>query len=375
MAHPGAELYGSDRVFLESVSGMIEDDWEVVVTLPVSGPLVAALKERGAEVRLTPTPVVRKSALRPRGMLKFLATSIAGVICGSRLLNRTRPDAVYVNTMTIPLWQVLARLRRIPVLSHVHEGESSASPLIRSALALPLFLSTTIVANSKFSVGVIEKSFPRLADRSEVIYNGVPGPTTQIDARSSLDSPLRITYIGRLSPRKGVAVAVAAVGILAARGIDTHLDLVGAIFPGYEWYEDQLRQQIVDLGLEGRVQFHGFQPSVWELMAAGDVVVVPSIADEPFGDTAVEAVLSGRTVIASATSGLLEATAGYTTARSVEPGNADALADALQATADHWGTTSGEMRSDIHAARLRHGPELYRQRMAGKIGTIVRTPR
>jgi glycosyltransferase involved in cell wall biosynthesis len=375
MAHPGAELYGSDRVFLESVTGMIEEGWDVIVTLPVSGPLVAALEARGAEVLKTQTPVVRKSALQPRGMLTFVRNSLAGAVCGSRLLGRTRPDAVYVSTMTIPLWQLLARLRRIPVLSHVHEGEASASRLVRSVLALPLFLSTTIVANSKFSQGVIERSFPTLVTRSEVIYNGVAGPERQVAARASLDSPLRITYVGRLSPRKGVDVAIAALGILTERGIDARLDLVGSVFPSYEWYEDQLRQQIAELGLEDRVQFHGFQSSVWDLVAAGDVVVVPSIADEPFGDTAVEAVLSGRTVIASATSGLLEATAGYDTALTVEPGSPIVLANALQETVEGWGTTTDAMRSDIDKAQLRHGPELYRRRMATKIGSIARAPR
>lgn len=375
MAHPGAELYGSDRVFLESVSGLVHDGWRVVVTVPVDGPLVTALEERGAEVVQCASPVIRKSALRPRGMLRFIGTSARGFVAGSRLMARVRPDAVYINTMTIPLWQVLARLRRIPVLSHVHEGEASASRLVRSVLALPLFLSTAIVANSRFSAEVITDSFPSLGKRTQVVYNGVQGPPHPVASRPRLDTDLRVTYIGRLSPRKGVDVAIDALALLAERGVGTRLDVVGAVFPGYEWYENELRQQVTDKQLAGQVHFHGFQSSVWELVNAGDVVVVPSIADEPFGDTAVEAVLSGRTVIASATSGLLEATAGYATARTVAPGDAGALADALEETIKGWGLSDDAMRTDIEMANARHGPDIYMRRIAQIVASMTRPHR
>jgi glycosyltransferase involved in cell wall biosynthesis len=372
MAHPGAELYGSDRVFLESVSGLVDDGWRVVVTVPVDGPLVTALEERGAEVVQCASPIIRKSALRPRGMLRFIGASARGFVAGSRLMARVRPDAVYVNTMTIPLWQVLARLRRIPVLSHVHEGEASASRLVRSVLALPLFLSTAIVANSRFSAEVITDSFPSLGTRMQVVYNGVQGPPQPVASRPRLDTDLRVTYIGRLSPRKGVDVAIDALALLAERGVGTRLDVVGAVFPGYEWYESELRQQVTDKQLAGQVRFHGFQSSVWELVNAGDVVVVPSIADEPFGDTAVEAVLSGRRVIASATSGLLEATAGYATARTVAPGDAGALADALEETIEGWGLSDDAMRTDVEMANARHGPDIYMRRIAQIVASISR---
>jgi glycosyltransferase involved in cell wall biosynthesis len=371
VAHPGAELYGSDRVLLESVSALVADGWRVVVTVPVSGPLLAAIVERGAEVVLCPTPVLRKSALRPRGMLRLLATTASGWVAGWRLLSRERPAALYVNTMTIPLWQLLGRMRRVPVLSHVHEGEASASRLVRSILTMPLFLSTSIIANSEFSRGVLADSFSRLGRRTRVVYNGVAGPPEPRAARARLDSPVKVTYIGRLSPRKGVDVAIDALALLSARGVDARLDLLGGVFPGYEWYEAQLREQVKRKQLDSRVMFHGFTPSIWEVVDAGDLVIVPSRADEPFGDTAVEAILSGRPVIASATSGLLEATAGYETARTVTPGDAAALANGVQAAIAHWGLSRAATVTDIETARRRHGPEVYRKTIAGIVRSLA----
>lgn len=372
VAHPGAELYGSDRVLLESVSALVADGWRVVVAVPVTGPLVAAATERGAEVVLCRMPVLRKSALRPRGMLRLLAETGAGWVQGWRLISRERPAALYVNTMTIPLWQALARMRRLPVLVHVHEGEASASRLVRSILALPLFLATSIIANSEFSRGVLADSFARLGRRTRVVYNGVMGPPQRRTARARLDSPVRVTYVGRLSPRKGVDVAIDALALLSARGVDARLDLVGGVFPGYEWYETELRDQVRRRRLNNRVSFHGFTASIWELMGAGDLVVVPSRADEPFGDTAVEAILSGRPVVASATSGLLEATAGYATARTVTPGDATALANGMQAAIEQWDLAHAATVTDIETARRRHGPDVYRTAVASIMRSLVK---
>ena len=364
VAHPSPELYGSDRVMLESVSGLVDDGWRVVVTVPTDGPLVAELQARGASVELCPSPVLRKSVLTPRGFARFLRTSAASIVRGTALLRRERPALVYVNTITVPLWPLLARALGVPVLTHVHEGEASASRAVRRLLALPLFLSRVLLVNSRFSASVLSSSFARLGRRAEVVYNAVPGPDRRTPPREFIAGPLRVTYIGRLSPRKGVDVAIDAVGRLRDRGISAQLNVVGSVFPGYEWYQRELAASVGSKDLVGSVRFHGFQPCVWDIVGDGDVVVVPSRVDEPFGNTAVEALLAGRPVIASATSGLLEATAGYRTAVTVRPDDAAALADALELTIHDWDTTLEAVDGDADEAERRHGVAGYRERIA-----------
>lgn len=364
VAHPSAELYGSDRVMLESVSGLVDDGWRVVVTVPSDGPLLSELRARGASVELCPSPVLRKNVLTPRGFVRFVATSLSSTVHGMSLLRRERPALVYVSTITVPLWPVLARLAGAPVLTHVHEGEASASRLMRRLLALPLFLSRTLLVNSRFSAGVLSTSFESLGRRAQVVYNAVPGPSRRTPPRETLSGPLRVTYIGRLSPRKGVDVAVDAVARLRDRGVHAELDVVGSVFPGYEWYQEELASTVGSKDLGGRVRFHGFQPSVWDIVGSGDVVVVPSRVDEPFGNTAVEALLAARPVIASATSGLLEATAGYQTAVTVRPDDAAALADALERTVGAWEATAEAVTADAAEAERRHSVATYRSLIA-----------
>lgn len=372
LAHPSADLYGSDRVLLESIDALRAGGARVTVTVPAPGPLVAEIERRGAAVVFCPTPVLRKDILTPRGFVTFLADTARGTRSGIRLLKAERPSALYVNTITVPLWLALAKLRGIPSLCHVHEAEGSAGRLLRIALAAPLMLATRIIANSEYSVDVLNSAIPRVGARTRVIYNAVPGPDSAGDARADLEDGIRLVYVGRLSPRKGVDVAISAVSCLLARGVRARLDIVGSVFPGYEWYEDDLRAQAAGVG---SVRFHGYQDPVWDHLADADVALVPSRYDEPFGNTAVEALLARRPVIVSATSGLREATSGYRSAQRVLPSSPDAIADAVEQAAATWSDLRAAASADRDLARDRHSASRYAAAITEVVDDTIATGR
>ena len=64
VAHPGAGLYGADRVTLETATALGARGWAVTVAVPTDGPLVPCLEEVGADVVLCPTPVLRNNRSR-----------------------------------------------------------------------------------------------------------------------------------------------------------------------------------------------------------------------------------------------------------------------------------------------------------------------
>jgi glycosyltransferase involved in cell wall biosynthesis len=364
IAHPSAELYGSDRVMLETLEALTSRGRRVVVTLPAAGPLVAEIIERGGRIELCPSPVLRKSALRPVGLIKLAAEALRSIPRSVGLIRRVDPDVVYVSTITIPLWLVVAKAMRRRTVCHVHEAESTVPLLVRRAMAAPLLLADRLVANSEFSLGVLTGAFPRLGRKASVVYNAVAGPPSGSPARAQLAGPCRLLFVGRLSPRKGPQVAVAALKGLRRRGVDAHLDLTGAVFEGYEWFEQELRDSIRRDDLLDRVTFHGFQSDVWPHFANADIVLVPSTVDEPFGNTAVEAVLASRPLVVSATSGLIEAARGYACAQSVAPGESEALASAVATVVDRWSEFRDQAAADALLAHDRHLPERYRQQIA-----------
>ncbi|MCB1257039.1 MAG: glycosyltransferase family 4 protein [Microthrixaceae bacterium] len=354
MAHPGAELFGSDRVFLDSVDQLQQRGWRVVVTIPSSGPLQEELISRGVEVLTRPTAVLRKSALGPLGALRLVADIGRGIGPGIKVLRAVQPQVVYVSTITIPLWALLARLLRVPVIWHIHEAETGASKIIQKILAAPLLLATRIIANSDFTKAAMVACHRRLNDRFHVVLNPVTGPVSPVWPRPELKGRINVLFVGRLSPRKGPDVALRAVKIVRDSGIDSSITFAGSVFAGYEWFEADLMSQVQSLGLSEVTDFLGFVDDVWPVLASADVVVMPSVADEGFGNSAVEALLAGRPVIVSDAGGLIEAVDGYETARVVARGEHEALAGSICEMVQDWDRVVASAPNDAQRAQQRH---------------------
>src|SRR4051794_26443005 len=197
IVHPSAELYGSDRVALESARACREAGWHVAVTVTEPGPLVGLLEKAGCTVTVQAAPVLRKAYLSPVGLIRFAARTLRCTPAMIRLLRRSRPDVVYVSTVTVPWWLVLARMAGRRVICHVHEAEDAVPRAVRIALAAGLLLAHRVVANSQASRAIVVAAVPRLAGRTEVIYNGVPGPAFCGEVRPALRPPIRLVLIGR----------------------------------------------------------------------------------------------------------------------------------------------------------------------------------
>ncbi|MEA5116804.1 MAG: glycosyltransferase [Propionicimonas sp.] len=346
ICNPGADLYGSDRMVVESVRALVEGDFTVFVTVPGPGPLIDLLTGAGATVLEQPTPIIRRSLLSPGGLLQLARETLSAWGPSWQLLKYTNAGTVLVNTITPPLWPLLGKLARRRVVCHVHEAESTVSPLLRRALYLPLSFADRIVINSQFTRHVLGESASWLTDRARVVYNTVSGPSQVVLARADLTAPIRLLYVGRLSQRKGPQVAVEAVRQLRERGRDVQLDLLGAVFPGNEAYEEGLREQVAEAGLADAVRFLGFRPAIWDTVAEADIVVIPALVDESFGNTAVEASLAGRPLIVSEIAGLKEASEAATSRIFVPPADATAIADAVEAIADDWTSYAEKASTD-----------------------------
>ena len=359
VCHPGSELYGSDRMVLESVAALHGAGCTVTVTVPELGPLVEVVEATGARVVVLPVPVLRKAHLSPRGLLHLAGDVVRRFPAMLRLVRGTRSDLVYVNTVTLPLWLLAARVGRRPAVCHVHEAEDGLPPLVARCLSAPLLLARTVIVNSDSARAGLVAALPALRSRAQLVYNGVAGPPGPVARpRELLAGQARLVLVGRLSPRKGTDVAVAAVHLLRDRGRDVRLDLVGAAFPGYEWFVDDLRRQVHDAGLDEHVRFLGFTSDVWPALAAADVVLVPSRV-EPFGNVAVEAALADRPVVASRVQGLREIVTDGATGVLVEPGSPLALAEAVSGLLDDW-PGARRLAELAHAeARRRFSAEQY----------------
>lgn len=359
VTNPGADLYGSDRMALETVRALISRGFQVTVAVPDFGPLVELLTKVGANVVRQPTPVIRKSSLSPGGLLRLTVETLFDTLSSWRLLRTSGVGTVLVNTITTPLWFPLARMAGLKVVCHLHEAEGAVATPVRWAMHLPLQLCHSVIANSAYTKEVLSNSSRGLSSRVAVVHNTVPGPDAVVPPRSTLDSELRLLYVGRLSHRKGPHVAISAVSLLRDRGITVRLDIVGAVFPGNEKYQEELESLVAEKGLFEKVRFHGFQQSVWPHFADCDIVLVPSVGEESFGNTAVEAALSGRPVVASDQSGLKEATAASESAVLVPPGDPESLSRALERMTQRWEHYAAAASRDAERVSMAFSEQAY----------------
>jgi len=374
LVHPGAELYGSDRVLLETAAALIDSGVDAFVALPSPGPLADALRRVGCRVAVLPTFVLRKSLLTPAGIVSLPLRAVVALARSWRVLRRLRPDALYVSTITLPMWLAAGRLSRTPTVAHVHEAERDVGRLVRRGLYFPLRLAGTVVANSEFTREVIGSTDASTARRAKVVHNGVAGPQTVIEPRQDAADGPRLVYIGRLSPRKGTDLVIEATAELRRRGIPARAAIVGDVYEGYEWYRDELKQSSCRLGVTDAVSFSGFRQDIWPELAANDILVVPSRLEESFGNAAVEGLLAGRAVIASDRPGLREATAG-SGAILVPIDDATAIADAAEGLWRNWPAARTRAMTDADRAADTYSPSRYRTRIAEVLLAAARTRR
>ena len=122
---------------------------------------------------------------------------------------------------------------------------------------------------------------PRATPR--VIRNPNPAPVAAILPAGPRGGPLRLGFLGRLSPDKGLEVLLDALSRLPAGAAS--LAVAGS---GEEAYLRLLRARAEGLP----VRFLGHVPPA-ELLAAADLLVVPSVWEEPAGRVMHEAFLHG----------------------------------------------------------------------------------
>jgi glycosyltransferase involved in cell wall biosynthesis len=134
--------------------------------------------------------------------------------------------------------------------------------------------------------------FPKL--RMAMIPNGVDVPADL--NRIERNGELRLLFIGRLDPKKGIEALLKACSLVDS-ALPWHLAIAGW---GKPEYVSQLKGQIHTLGLKGRVEMMGevLSEDKKRLFECSDVTLVPSYT-ENFAIVVAEALAHGVPVIAS----------------------------------------------------------------------------
>lgn len=278
---------------------------EVTVFCPSGRPFINYLTEHG----ITPHSWKTWGKLDPKTLLGL-----------TRLIKARRFDIIHAHLSSASFIGSLAgRLTHTRCAATVH-GLTYAGWY---RFADRLIAVSEAVKAHLMSQGIAERKI-------RVIHNGIPleryQPRPLSEAKLacgfSLDVP-RVGIFGRLSPVKGHSVALTAWPRVLRRFPNARLMLVGE---GNT--EQELRRQAEQLAITDSVEFVGFVTDPRALMAACDVVTMPS-RSEGLSLVALEAMALERPLVVSDAGGLIEVITHEETGLVVPREDAPRLADAL----------------------------------------------
>jgi colanic acid/amylovoran biosynthesis glycosyltransferase len=187
-----------------------------------------------------------------------------------------------------------------------------------------------IITETDYAAQFLRERFPERANHIHRIYNGLNlAEFGRADFSST--APL-IVAVGRLIAKKGFANLIRACGLLAEGGKPFQCEIIGE-----GPLENELRTQIEQLNLQNRVTLSGAKPQgeVRERLAAASVFVLPSVVDAQGGmdnlpTVIMEAMATGLPVISTGIGGIPEMVIQDETGFLVQPGDAAALAGAIE---------------------------------------------
>ncbi len=171
-----------------------------------------------------------------------------------------------------------------------------------------------------------------------------------------------VLCVARLAPGKGLELLLRAVGILADRGVDVRLVLVGDGELG-----PRLRRHSNRLGIDSRVELAGAvgQDDMARYYVDADVFCLPSFA-EGVPVVLMEAMATGRPVVATRIAGIPELVEEGVSGLLVAPGNVTELASALERLA-----SSPEERESMGVAGRRKVVENFdAERCAARLAKV-----
>jgi glycosyltransferase involved in cell wall biosynthesis len=273
-----------------------------------------------------------------------------------RFWRRIRPTAVILQWWTGTVlhsylalaWLAKRAGTRLVVEFHeVQDVGEERLPLARqytrAGMRLLLRYADAVVVHSEFDRLVVREAYPQLAQLPiEVIPHGPYAQhTQQRGGDTSRDGvtapwhraprpgePVRLLIFGVVRPYKGHAELASAVRLLVLSGLDVHVSVVGEVWQGYREPLDELAT-ILPADRLTVVDRYVTDAEVPAFFAAAHLVVLPYRRASASGPLHM-AMSWGLPVVTTSVGGLIEATASYTGAVLVPPGDSAALANGIR---------------------------------------------
>lgn len=212
-----------------------------------------------------------------------------------------------------------------------------------------------------------------LQERIHQVVPGLPVPE-RLPSRPAptADAPLRLLFIGRLHPHKGLRELFQAMAAVQAAGMAVHLQVAGH---GHAHELRRVQGDIAQLDLAASVTLLGYiEPAERDrLLAASDLLALPS-RSENFGFAVAEALAAGLPVIVTDGVGLAPVVDTWGCGAVVPVGDAEALTRALLRYRDAARRVAEGARAHAAAVECFSLPRMGRECLITYRQAVTQTP-
>ncbi|MDY6782481.1 MAG: glycosyltransferase family 4 protein [Cyanobacteriota bacterium] len=313
-----------------------------LVGLFAEGPFKDRLEQEEIPVRvLTAEAIAIRKDSRLTDSFRTLGSLVPLIVQVAKIARQF--DLIYTNTQkAFVVGAVATWLCRRPLVYHLRDILSSdhfSTANRRLAVTLANTCASVVIANSHATRAAFIEAGGR-AQLVQTAYNGFDPEQYRVQKLNiqrlrqqlGVEGKFLVGHFSRLSPWKGQHILLEAMTRCPA---DVTAIFVGDALFGEQDYVEELYATVAKLKLRDRVRFLGFRSDIVPLMAICDLVVHTSTAPEPFGRVIVEAMLSGKPVIAAAAGGAMELVEPGETGWLVAPGDVEELAIAIARIRQH----------------------------------------
>ena len=305
-----SEGYGSGKIILQVLRFYQNQGFFPVVVLTNEGPIQKELVQMNISVYVKNLGILRRKYVSPTGLINRFSKNLKAYRFLTQLHKNYQFELVYSNTLAVVVGAYWAKRNQLPHIWHIHEILLGPRPLVRW---LAVLLDSSTPHPIAVSQAVADHWQPFLKkSKVQVIHNGIPyesfleaKPTLKQELGLSESSNL-IGMIGRINPGKGQLFFIDLADRLSKSFPETHFVLVGDPFPGYEPILDEVKREIRDKRLETSVSYLGFREDIPAVMASLDIFVLPSVLPDSFPTVILEAMASGKPVVATRSGGASE---------------------------------------------------------------------
>lgn len=332
MLHQGSELYGSDKVFINTVN-ILKNYFEVLVILNNNGPLLQYLKLQKENILILDLAVLRRRNFNLKFLPLWLINFIKAIYKIYKLIKNQKVNIVYSNTSAVIVGAFAAFLAKVPHIWHIHEIVENPKFVKKFySFIIPRFSHKIIVVSHAVKKHILNQN-NKYSNRFFVVHNGFDWSIFQNQSSEKKieveKGKIVIGYFGRIHFWKGQDVLIDALYLLQKNITEFIAVLVGDVFPGYEFILEDMKKKVDAFHLREKVKFLGFRNDVPYLMSLCDIIVVPSKLPDPFPTTVLEAMVSGKAVVASNIGGIPEIIQDGINGVLFQPNKADDLASKI----------------------------------------------